>query len=146
MVWKWSRKRLQDHEAQNGSYDLVLSVASINHVDEPACIRLHDDAEARATFIRIFTDLARIMAPGGKVVIIDAMQRNVFGDLGAVLFNPDVEWFKHQRPELWADVLGAVGFTSPRISYLGIGFSATPASPTSREASPTAATVCSGLR
>lgn len=117
------QKRLQDHEAQNGSYDLVLSVASINHVDEPACIRLHDDAEARATFIRIFTDLARIMAPGGKVVIIDAMRRNLFGDLGMRSpFNPDVEWFKHQQPELWADVLGAVGFTSPRISYLGNRF------------------------
>ncbi|QOY92307.1 class I SAM-dependent methyltransferase [Paludibaculum fermentans] len=116
-------KKLQEHEAPDGSYDLVLSVASINHVDEPACARLHEDTQARAAFSRIFTDLARIMARGGKVVIIDAMRRNLFGDLGLRSpFNPAVTWGKHQQPHLWADLFSGIGFTAPRITYLGNRF------------------------
>ena len=114
------QQKLQEHEASSGSYDLVISVASINHVDEPACIHLHDDSKARATFVSVFSNLARIMAPGGKLVIIDAMRRNLFGDLGLRSpFNPDVEWFKHQQPSLWAEVLTEARFTSPRVRYLG---------------------------
>lgn len=116
-------RKLQEHESPSGSYDVVLSVASINHVDERACIHLHDDPQSHAAFVSIFSNLRRIMAPGGKLIIIDAMRRNLFGDLGLRSpFSPDVEWFKHQQPSVWAEVLTEAGFTDPHIRYLGNRF------------------------
>lgn len=115
--------RLQEHETSAGNYDVVLSVASVNHLDEAACIHLHEDPQARARFLSIFTRLRSIMAIGGKLIIIDAMRRNLFTDIGLRNpFNPDVEGFKHQEPAHWQRVLSDAGFEAPRVTYLGNRF------------------------
>jgi len=70
------------------------------------------------------------MRKGGKLIILDVSNRNIFPTLG--LNNPfekNIEWFKHRSPEYWAELLSQCGFGAPKISwpsgrllrYFGIG-------------------------
>ena len=104
--------------ADRAGFDVVALIASINHLDEPACERLHHDVEARAAYRDIFRHIASLTRPGGRIVIADCTRHNFFAALG--LTNPlcrTIEWEKHQAPETWASVLTQAGFRNPRISW-----------------------------
>jgi SAM-dependent methyltransferase len=109
---------LQAYEPDDPGFDVVLLHASVNHLDEDACTRLREDADARQAYARIFDKLARLCRPGAAVIVTDAARRNLFGDLH--LRNPlapSIDWRKHQQPELWAELLAERGFHSPRINW-----------------------------
>jgi SAM-dependent methyltransferase len=109
---------IQEFEPAREQFDVLISRASINHMDETACVRLRDDADARKLYLEIFTKLAAFCAPGADLVVKDAMPHNLFGRLG--LKNPlmpTLEWEKHQTPELWIDLLAQVGFREPRVRW-----------------------------
>jgi SAM-dependent methyltransferase len=109
---------VQDYKGQEAHFDVVLSVASINHLDEKACVALLDSPAAVQTYENIFRQIALTMKIGGKLIITDAARRNVFGDLGMRNpITPNIEWFKHQQPEYWVSLLGRCGFGEPRISW-----------------------------
>jgi SAM-dependent methyltransferase len=112
------RETVQDFDAAGEQFDVLISRASINHVDEDACIRLREDAEAQGRYLTVFEKLARISAPGAAIVVKDAMPQNFFGALG--LRNPmmpTLEWHKHQPPEVWVDLLSKVGFVRASIRW-----------------------------
>lgn len=109
---------VQDYEIESGHFDVVLSVASINHLDEKACMALLDSPEAVQTYESIFRRIALMMKIGGKLIIMDAARRNVFGDLGVRNpITPNIEWFKHQQPEYWASLLSRCGFGEAHITW-----------------------------
>jgi len=111
--------RLQDWFYHDNYFDVVLSFASINHLDEESCIRLGEDESARQVYRNIFADVRRMMKPGGKFIIVDCSKRNLFGDLRLKNpFAPDIEWFKHQMPDVWVDLLTRSHFTDPDVSWL----------------------------
>lgn len=111
---------LQQYTAPEASFDYVLSVASINHLDEPACIDLHQNGASRHTYIEVFTALRRLMKPGGELVILDSSRRNLFGDMGLKSpFQPQIEWHKHQPPEIWVKILKTAGFAQAEVKWLG---------------------------
>jgi cyclopropane fatty-acyl-phospholipid synthase-like methyltransferase len=100
-------------------FDVVLSVSSINHLDEDACTRLHVDEAARAEYRSLLGKLAHLTSPGGTFIAIDCGRKNLFASLG--LRNPilrSIEWGKHQQPELWAELLTECGFQEPSIRWL----------------------------
>ena len=100
-------------------FDIVLSMASINQLDEESCIRLLESRQAVRAYEGIFRRVARIMKPGGKLIIVDAGRRNFFDDLG--LRNPMlpcVEWFKHQEPEDWISLLQNCDFGLPLVAWI----------------------------
>jgi SAM-dependent methyltransferase len=99
-------------------FDVVLSLASINHLDEKSCIALLDSPDAVREYQNIFRNIAAMMKPGGKLIIMDAARRNIFGDLGIRNpLTPNIEWFKHQQPEFWAKLLSGCGFGDPNITW-----------------------------
>jgi SAM-dependent methyltransferase len=110
-------QRLGDFDAPDQSFDVVLLHASINHLDEDATIRLADDRQARDAYLSLFSRLARLAAPGAKLIAVDVSSRNLFARFGKNPIVPAIEWEKHQPPEVWASVLAEVGFTSPRIRW-----------------------------
>jgi SAM-dependent methyltransferase len=110
---------VQQYTDIENHFDVVLSVASINHLDEKACVKLQDSPEAVRTYENIFRGIARLMKPGGKLIIVDAARHNVFGDLGLRNpITPNIEWFKHQQPEYWVELLGRAGFGRPNIQWV----------------------------
>jgi SAM-dependent methyltransferase len=109
---------LQEFDPGDQRFDVIISMASINHLDEAACKELHRDPEARRVYREILGKLAEMAAPGADLVVSDCARRNVFPDLG--LPNPilrTIEWEKHQSPSLWAALLAEVGFRDPRIRW-----------------------------
>jgi SAM-dependent methyltransferase len=108
----------QEYTAADRKFDIVLSLASINQLDENSCIRLRESRQAVRAYEGIFRRVARMMKPEGKLIIVDAGRRNFFDDLG--LRNPTlpgVEWFKHQQPEDWSSLLQNCGFKLPIIAW-----------------------------
>jgi SAM-dependent methyltransferase len=111
-------QRLEDYEPSDESFDVILLHASINHLDEDACTRLHRDLEAQTVYLRLFRKLAASAKPGAKLIAVDCARRNLFADVGVTNpFAPMIEWHKHQSPELWARLLARVGFTNPTIRW-----------------------------
>jgi len=110
--------RLQDYDAGAERFDVLLLAASINHLDEAACMRLHVDEDARQTFRRYFRHLADLAAPGAALIVTDVDRRNAFATLGVSNpFSPTIEWEKHQSPFLWARLLNDVGFEEPDVVW-----------------------------
>jgi SAM-dependent methyltransferase len=108
----------QDFDPANQTFDVILLVASINHLDEEACINLQNSEDARNKYRSIFQKLNRIASPQAKLIISDCSRYTVFTRLG--LHNPlssNIEWHKHQAPEYWARMLRDFGFTNPKIRW-----------------------------
>jgi len=111
-------QRLQDYEPSNASFDVLLLHASINHLDEDACNRLHRDLEAQTVYVGLFRKLAASAKPGSKLIVVDCARRNLYADLGVTNpFARTIEWQKHQSPELWSQLLARTGFTTPVIRW-----------------------------
>lgn len=109
---------VQQYTEVENHFDLVLSLASINHLDEKACVKLQESPDAVRTYQEIFRGIARTMKVGGKLIIMDAARHNVFGDLGIRNpMTPHIEWFKHQQPEYWVELLEQSGFGNPEIHW-----------------------------
>ena len=101
----------QAYEAPLAHYDLVFINNAINHLDEPACMSLHESAEAQDTYRLIFDKLRSLLQPNGRVIVTDCSRSNAFGDLGIKApFAPTIEWNKHQNPETWTAVVEPSGF------------------------------------
>jgi SAM-dependent methyltransferase len=99
-------------------FDFILMNASINHIDEDACVRLREDAAARETFRRVFAHIGALARPGARLMVVDCSRRNFFAALGVTNpFCPTIEWHKHQAPRLWAGLLAEAGFRNPRIRW-----------------------------
>ena len=108
----------QAYDPGASRFDVLSLIASVNHLDEQACTRLHRDKDARERYRAIFTKLKRLAAPCARVIVSDCSSHNVFADLR--LKNPvarAIEWHKHQPPELWAELLAEHGFARPSIRW-----------------------------
>jgi SAM-dependent methyltransferase len=109
---------VQGFESPKNYFDVVLSVASINHLDEKSCVALRESPAAVREYKEIFRNIAAMMKPNGKLIIMDAARHNFFGDLGVRNpMSPNIEWFKHQQPEFWAELLSDCNFGNPDIQW-----------------------------
>jgi SAM-dependent methyltransferase len=109
---------VQGFDSPSNYFDVVLSVASINHLDEKSCIALGESAGAVLEYQKIFRKIAGMMRSGGKLIIMDAARHNFFGDLGMRNpMSPNIEWFKHQQPQFWVRLLSECGFGQPNIRW-----------------------------
>lgn len=116
-------------------FDIVVLINSINHMNEPACAVLDRDEDARSQFRAILAPVRDACAAGGRLVVTDCTNRNLFGDLGVKSpMCPTIEWEKHQPPRVWANLLKGLGFTDasvawtphPRLGVLGRPLAAHP--------------------
>jgi len=108
----------QAFESGGATFDVILLHNSINHLDEAACIGLLADAGSRAAYQEIFAKIASLSNKGARLIIHDCSRYNLFALLG--LRNPlvpNVEWHKHQSPEVWANMLTDAGFANPTIRW-----------------------------
>lgn len=111
--------RLQDYPGREEHFDVVLCLASINHLDEASCINLRSHPEAREAYAQLFDQIARLMKTDGKLILVDASPRNFFGDLGLKNpFMPSIEWFKHQTAEDWAELASHSGFSNAKTTWM----------------------------
>jgi SAM-dependent methyltransferase len=101
-----------------GSFDLLVSCASINHLDELACEELLKRDSARASYLAIGKQMHDLLKPGGTLLITDCSRRNLWADLGLRNpIDPGIEWTKHQTPGTWIQLLEECGLTLVRKEY-----------------------------
>jgi hypothetical protein len=115
--WDLVSRRFQEF-ATKRRFRLALSHASVNHLDEEACVRLHEDDAARATYRGLFTRLRDLLEPGGSAVLVDVGRKNLWPALGlASPWAPEIEWHKHQEPALWCQLLDEAGLTPIAVEW-----------------------------
>jgi SAM-dependent methyltransferase len=109
---------LQEFDPGDERFDVLFMHASINHLDEPATMRLHQDESARQVYRELFAKLAGMGADGAQLVASDASRHNLFAKLPVRNpLHPTIEWEKHQPPETWIELLSEAGFTEPRVRW-----------------------------
>ena len=109
---------IQNYDPGDEHFDIVLSHASINHLDEDACIRLHRHTDARETYLKLFRKIAGMCNPGAHLVVCDVSRQNLFGLLRVTNpMAPAIEWHKHQPPAVWSQLLQESGFADPRVTW-----------------------------
>src|SRR5262249_44080009 len=115
--WDYRPDTLQTY-AGGGGYSLILSHASVNHLDEEACVRLGDDPAARARYVELFRKVRDLLEPGGLFVLADCARENYWARLGRKSpWAPEIEWEKHQEPTTWQDVLADAGLQTASWSW-----------------------------
>jgi 16S rRNA G966 N2-methylase RsmD len=100
-------------------FDYLVLYASINHLDESACINLQNSENAREAYRNIFIKLKSLSKNGAKLVIVDCMRSNLFYHLG--LTSPlakTIEWHKHQNPRVWNEIISSTGWQIEKSTYL----------------------------
>ena len=117
------KQTFQDFQAPDNSFDMIFSIASVNHLDEEMCKVLHRDPKAKQTYRGLFTKLYNLLDKNGKIVIVDCARKNLFAWPAKHLSikNPiarGIEWEKHQQPSMWAKLLIEAGFEKSNYRWL----------------------------
>lgn len=109
---------LQAFEPDGELFDIILLYHSINHLDETACINLLKADSSKNIYKELFSKISSLSNKGTKLIICDCSKYNFFALLKIHnFFTPTIEWHKHQAPEVWASMLGEVGFVNPKIKW-----------------------------
>lgn len=112
-------KRLESLNGHDGQWDIVLLHATVNHLDETACINLCNGPEAWIKYLTLACRIRSLCRNGGFLIITDVARRNFFGDLGwRNPWAPTIEWHKHQQPETWSKLFAAAGFCESRLTWI----------------------------
>jgi SAM-dependent methyltransferase len=102
------------------TFDYILMVAVINHLDEAATSRLHlpNARSEREAFMSMFRKIGGLLGPGGQLVFSDVGRLNFWHGIGVKSpFAPTIEWHKHQQPKMWVNLLSQSGFKSIRVQW-----------------------------
>lgn len=115
---KFSSKSFQEFDPGKEKFDIILLHNSINHLDENACMVLDKDQDSQSVYKELFSKISSISNKGSSITLCDCSNRNFFSDLG--ISNPfakNIEWSKHQKPELWIKLLSKSGFGEPHLRW-----------------------------
>ena len=108
----------QAFEPTGKRFDIILLHNSINHLDETACIDLLNSEESKAIYLSMFSKLSSVASSRAKLIVSDCSRYNFFALLGIKNpLAPTIEWYKHQVPEVWVNLLSQVGFVNPRVRW-----------------------------
>ena len=108
----------QDYDSEGSEFDIILSHASINHLDAEACINLKNDENAIKKYNDIFDKISDLLSPEGQLIIYDCSNYNVFPILKITNpFMSTIEWNKHHSPMFWYNIMKKSGFIEPEILW-----------------------------
>jgi hypothetical protein len=103
-------------------YDIVISQASINHLDEIACLNLNKNRKYYQRYLDIFEHIYYMMNNNGYLIISDVSNRNFWGDIGIRNpFVPDIEWKLHHSPKRWSEIALLAGFKIKKMEWRATG-------------------------
>jgi len=105
-------------EATTTPADLVVCNATINHIDENACAALGWCRAAQTKYIEVSRDFAKVVKPGGRLILADCSRYNFWPLLGlSAPVAKTIEWDKHQPPRVWRRLFEQAGFRCERTSW-----------------------------
>jgi SAM-dependent methyltransferase len=112
----------QEFNNEGKLFDLILSHASINHLDESACITLLENEDSQNKYTEIANKLNSIAKESVTLIVCDCSNRNFFAHLGLKNpFAPMITWYLHHPPSVWINILENAGFSNPKITWTTFG-------------------------
>jgi len=119
---KFSRMTLQEllHDPPAEKFDIVMSIASLNHIDEINCMQLHTNGGWRA-YRGYIRGVRGLMNKGGTFVVMDCCRFNLLEWLQ--ISNPlrrSIESHKHWQPSMWARLMAQEDFDLLEVRYLSL--------------------------
>ena len=115
------KKPFQEMGREDLLFDIILLHNSINHLDENACSKLHDDPNAKQTYEHIFQKLYQYTAEKGCIIIADCSRYNFFPSIGIKNpIAPTINWKYHQPPKLWKRLLENAGYQPLSLTWTSI--------------------------
>mgnify|MGYP001162026152 CR=1 FL=1 len=111
-------RTIQEYQVSESPFDIILLHDSINHLDESACMKLPEHEESKMKYLEIFNKISQMATKNAEIIICDCSRYNLFGMLKLKNpFDPSIEWYKHQSPKVWTEMLLQVGFVCPEIRW-----------------------------
>lgn len=105
-------------QSSEEEFDVVILHASINHLDEEACINLLKNKTSYRIYKDLLTGVFNKMKKGGVLIASDCSCNNFFNSIGAKnILVPTIEWHKHQKPSTWIALLEEIGFVNPKLKW-----------------------------
>jgi SAM-dependent methyltransferase len=104
----------------NPRFTHVVMHNVVNHLDEEAVVCLHQSGAdwARDRYVELFSQIATLLEPGGTLALSDCSRKNLWPSLGLPSpFAPTIEWYKHQQPRIWMQLLEAAGLGAVRYRW-----------------------------
>ncbi len=105
----------QDFSAKPHSFDIILSIHSINHLNEEFCTNLHKDKESWEYYLFLMKKAHSFLRPGGVFIIVDCSNHNLFSQSSKFGIKnpmaPSIDWNIHQHPTTWRHMLSDAGFS-----------------------------------
>jgi cyclopropane fatty-acyl-phospholipid synthase-like methyltransferase len=93
-----------------GEFDLAIMDGVINHLNEPAVVRLHRDPAAVAEYVAVLEHLRSLLRPGAFVIVADVGRRSLWRTIRHQgPWTHHIEWEKHQQPRTWISVFRSAG-------------------------------------
>ena len=106
-----SSTRLEDVPVPSKPFQVGVLYNVINHLDETAVSRLHEDERAMRTYIALLLQLKRLLSPDAWVIVADCGRSNLWNRLAMRSpLAPTIEWHKHQEPEVWMRCFSKAGY------------------------------------
>jgi predicted RNA methylase len=108
----------QDYNPSDKKFDIILLYNSINHLDEEACIHLRNDSGSWDIYKDIYKRMYQISNSHARIIIGDCSNKNFYALVG--MKNPiykEIEWHKHQSPDVWVKLLQECGFIHPAVTW-----------------------------
>jgi cyclopropane fatty-acyl-phospholipid synthase-like methyltransferase len=102
-----------------GEFDVAIMDSVVNHLNEPAVVRLHRDPVAVAEYVGMLEHLRSLLRPGAFVIVADVGRRSIWRTIGRQgPWTHDIEWKKHQQPRTWIDVFRRAGLDIHDVRWL----------------------------
>ena len=111
-------QNIQNFDANENKFDIIILHNSINHLNEDACVKLHYDIDSLNTYIRLLSKIDKISSNSSQNIIFDCSRINFFPYLKLKnFFDKNIEWHKHQPPDLWIKLFSDLGFKKSFIRW-----------------------------
>jgi len=105
------RRETLEGLAGAGQFDLAILSGVINHLNEAAVVRLHEDRDAFDEYVVVLRLLRSLLRPGAFAIVTDVGRKSIWNTIGRQgPWTRDIEWHKHQQPHTWVEVFRSAGF------------------------------------
>jgi SAM-dependent methyltransferase len=102
----------EELEIPERPFDVVVMYNVINHLYEDLVREVHLRPSAADEYVGHLEKLGPLTAPGSHLIIADCGRENFWNSIGRRSpLAPTIDWDIHQQPEVWAELLGRIGFS-----------------------------------